>query len=152
MVKVVFDTVVFVRALLNRRSHWSRLVFDRGAAYRLLVSAETLQEALEVLRHPELVRRFSRLPGRDAGALIEVLRQADMVDIDLSSFPRVCRDLKDDKFLATAEVAVAGYLVSEDQDLLVLREFEGTAIVDAETFLGVLDQHGERGDAANANA
>lgn len=140
MVRVVFDTVVFVRALLNRRSQWSRLVFDRGANYRLLVSPETLQEALQVLHRPELVRRFTKFPGRDAAALIDLLHLAEVVDVDLGAFPRVCRDPKDDKFLATARAADAQYLVSEDEDLLVLREYEGRLIINAESFLGVLDQ------------
>ena len=50
------------------------------------------------------------------------------------------RDPKDDKFLATAVRAGADYLVSEDQDLLVLGEHEGVEIVDAVTFLRLIER------------
>ena len=35
---VIFDTVVFVRALLNPHSLWGRLVFDHYHEYRLIVT------------------------------------------------------------------------------------------------------------------
>jgi len=52
----------------------------------------------------------------------------------------VARDPNDDKILATASAAGADYLVSEDLDLLVLREYQGTRIVSAATFLGILER------------
>jgi predicted nucleic acid-binding protein len=39
----------------------------------------------------------------------------------VADIPQVTRDPKDDKFLATATAGEAGYLVSEDPDLLDLR-------------------------------
>lgn len=54
MIGVVFDTVVFVRALLNRKSHWARLVFERAQEYRLIVSSPVVREAVGVLQRPEL--------------------------------------------------------------------------------------------------
>ena len=59
------------------------------------------------------------------------------------NLPAMSRDAKDDKVLAVAQVAGADYLVSEDQDLLTLVEYEGTRIVDARTFLApLLDRSG----------
>jgi predicted nucleic acid-binding protein len=51
----------------------------------------------------------------------------------------VSRDPKDDVFLATAKAGHATYLVTEDNDLLVLGSYEGTRIVDAATFLRLLE-------------
>lgn len=50
------------------------------------------------------------------------------------------RDLKDDKFIATAAAAGAAYLVSEDQDLRVLQEYAVTKIVTCRQFLDVLER------------
>jgi len=47
--------------------------------------------------------------------------------------------LKDDIFLVAAAAAHADYLVSEDNDLLVLGEYAGVRIVDAATFLAILE-------------
>lgn len=134
MPKVVFDTVIFVRALINPRSVCGRLVF---AHYRLFVSQPVLLEVLEVLRRPELVSKFKALAGLDVARAIEVLSQAEVVDVP--AVPAIARDPKDDKFLATAASAAADYLVSEDEDLLVLRMHGETQIVNAAAFLRVLE-------------
>jgi len=145
MVRVVFDTVVFVRALLNRRSLWARLVFDRAGEYRLVVSPPVVREAVGVLRRPELVRRFSTLPGRDPAAVLALLDEADRADVGTGPIPPVARDPNDDVFLATARAGDAAFIVSEDKDLLVLEVYEGVRIVDAAAFLGVLDEVGDGG-------
>lgn len=139
-IRVVFDTVVFVRGLINPRGRWGVLLFDRAASYRLVVSPPTVLEALEVIGRPAVVRLFRPVPDRDAAAVGLLLAGAETVDLDLETMPRVSRDPKDDKFLATAVAGVAGYLVSEDRDLLVLEEHDGIVIVDAETFLRILDE------------
>ncbi len=138
MLKVVFDTVVLVRALINPHSVCGRLVFGYYARYRLFVSRAVVLEILEVLRRPELVSKFRALEGFDVTRAIELISQAEVVNVP--AVPAVARDPKDDKFLATAAAASADYLVSEDQDLLVLRTYEETRIVDALTFLRILEQ------------
>ncbi len=67
-----------------------------------------------------------------------LLGQAERVE--LTEIPAVARDPKDDKFLATAAVAGADYLVTEDDDLLVLGEYQGVKIVKAAAFLRILGQ------------
>ena len=139
MVRVVFDAVVFVRCLLNRHSLWGTLVFDRSADYRLVVSPPVLKEVLGVLHRPELVIRFSTLPGRDARAVLAILDGAEVVSLDEASIAPISRDPKDDKYPATAAAGDADFLVSEDNDLLVLGEYEGVRIVTAATFLTALE-------------
>jgi putative PIN family toxin of toxin-antitoxin system len=133
---VVFDTMVFVRALLNPYGIWGRLIHTYGDAYTLYLSQPVLHEIVEVLARPEIIRKY-QTRGRDPSALLAILSRVDLIELD--AIPAVCRDPKDDKFLATARAAGAQYLVSEDQDLLVLKEYEGTQIIDATTFLRILD-------------
>jgi putative PIN family toxin of toxin-antitoxin system len=140
VVKVVFDAVVFVRSLLNPRSIWGQLVFQHFTAYRLFVSQPVVMEILEVLNREELTSKFQRLPGRNRRTVISLISQAEVAEV--TATPAVSRDPKDDKFLATALAAQADYLVTEDQDLLVLREYQGIRIVTGHAFLNVL-RHGE---------
>jgi putative PIN family toxin of toxin-antitoxin system len=144
MLDVVFDTVVFVRSLINPYGAWGRLVFDR-AGYRLILSEPVLREIVEVLARPELRRKYRSVPSRDPVTLLATLSHATVVD--LTAIPAVSRDPKDDKFLATAAAAQADYLVTEDQDLLVLREYEGTRIITAPRFLYILDELEERAES-----
>jgi len=120
VVSVVFDTVVFVCGLINPYSFWGRLIFEHATAYRLGVSREVVTEVLEVIQRPRIVRKYRSVATRDMGAVLSLLGGAEVVDLD--EIPEVARDHKDDKFLATAGQAKAEYLVSEDEDLLVLGE------------------------------
>lgn len=143
MLRVVFDTVVFIRSLINPHSTYGDLVFAYYRRYRLFLSRPVLTEILEVLRRPELTRKYRRLRELDTRRVIDILKQAEVVNV--GEIPTVSRDPKDDKFLATARAAGAQYLVSEDKDLLDLEEYEGVKIVDVATFLRILKQR-ERGE------
>ena len=149
MIRVVFDTVVFVRALINPFGRWGRLLFEPSSAYRLVISPPVVSEVLVVIRRPEVVVLFRPHPGRDSAAVLALLADAESVEIDEATIPRVSRDPKDDKFLATARAGRAAFLVSEDDDLLVLEEYEGIRIVNAETFLRVLDECAATGNTGS---
>lgn len=138
MRRVVFDTVVFVRALINPRSHWGRLLFENSLQYRLFVSQQILIEILEVLQRPKMTAKFHTLFDRDIKRVLQIISQAEVVEI--SDIPKVSRDVKDDKFLATAKAANADYLISADRDLLDLKEYQGIKIITAEDFLNTIEQ------------
>lgn len=137
MLKVVFDTVIFVRSLINPLGKFGKVVFQYSSAYRLFVSKPVVIEILEVINRPEVTVLFRTLEKLDKKRVIEIISQAEVVEI--FDIPNVSGDTKDDKFLATAKAANADYLVSEDRDLLTLVEYEGTQIVNAETFLRILE-------------
>lgn len=139
MIRVVFDAVIFVRALLNRHSLWAALLFDRHDAYRVVFSRPIVEEIVGVLARPELTRRFSALPGRDVATVRRILADAELVQLTEGDIPAISRDRKDDKYPATAEVAGAAFVVTEDQDLLVLGVYGGVRIIDAATFLAILE-------------
>jgi uncharacterized protein len=137
MVRVVFDTVVFVRSLINPRGFAGRLVFDHASRYELVLSRPIVVEILEVLHRPELTRKFKRLGRLDLAEVLSLIDQAELVEVP--DVPAVSRDPKDDKFLATAKAGRASYVVSADKDLLDLGEYEGIKIVDLATFLAMLE-------------
>jgi putative PIN family toxin of toxin-antitoxin system len=140
MVRVVFDTVVFIRCLLNPRSIWGRLVIHYGHTYHLVLSEPVVAELLEVIERPEVKGKFRFLEEFGPRELLALLQDAEVVTV--GEIPSASRDPKDNKFLATATAARAAYLVSEDRDLLDLKDYEGVAIVNTATFLGLI----ERGD------
>lgn len=137
MVDVVIDTVVFVRSLINPRSIWGELVFRRRGRYRLLVSQGIIAELYEVMARPEIARKFRFVAADGPSAVRELIAEAVTVEPVILSWTG--RDPKDDKFIATAVAGGAAYLISEDRDLLDLDSYEGVAIVDTATFLGLLN-------------
>src|SRR5438105_4186019 len=50
MVRVVFDTVIFVRNLINPHSICGRLLVDHWQQYQLVLSRPVAEEILQVLR------------------------------------------------------------------------------------------------------
>lgn len=140
MLKAVFDTVVFVRTLLDSRSASGRLIFEYKSQYRLFLSPQLIEEILEVLGRKEIIDRFHLRQTDYHGAIKRLLKSMERAEIvELTDIRAVVRDPKDDKVLATAAEANADFLVSADRDLLDLKEYEGIKIVDAETFLKILE-------------
>lgn len=137
MPNVVFDTMVLVRGLINPRSVWGRLLFRMNDRYVLVFSQPLVIELMDVLRRPEVYGKFRALPGLDLRRVLQIVGQATWVDVE--NVPLVSRDPKDDKFLATAQAADADYLISEDEDLLVLGSHEGIPIIRAARFLSILE-------------
>src|SRR5215217_5344306 len=63
MLRVVFDTVVFVRALLNLRSVPGRVVFHYADRYQLILSTPLVVEILRVMARDEIVGKLQRRRG-----------------------------------------------------------------------------------------
>jgi putative PIN family toxin of toxin-antitoxin system len=136
---IVIDTVVFVRSLLNPHSAPGKLIFTHADEYRLILSAPIIREILEVLQRPEITRKIRFVAGMDIKRVLDLLSQAELVELP-ADIPQVSRDPKDDKFLATAILGEADYVISEDRDLLDLEEYQGIKVVDIATFLKLLNE------------
>lgn len=141
MLKVVFDTVIFVRALLNSRSFSGRLIHEHKGEYELFLAPPLIEEILEVLGRKEIIARFNLRQSDYPNAIARLLKSMNNAQIiEMGKIPAVSRDPEDDKFLATTQTAGAKYLVSADKDLLDLKEYKGIQIIDAGTFLKLLEE------------
>ena len=125
--RVVLDTSVVVSALVfeTGRLAWLRGAWRRGAI-RPLVSRDTVTELLRVLAYP----KFQLAAGEQEVLLADYLPFCTAVT--LGSVPRNmprCRDPHDLPFLALAAAGKAKYLVTGDEDLLVLRDRFRVAIL-----------------------
>ncbi len=120
--KVVLDTNVLVSALLKRDSVPGRLlqaVWD--GALDLVLSEELLTELRDVLRYPQIRRRLVA-NAIDVELFLELLPFFTIqVDLSGGKVPRP-RDAADAMVLATFVAGQAEWLVSGDQDLLVLAD------------------------------
>jgi uncharacterized protein len=135
--RVVFDTVILVRCLLDPYSWSGRLLFERNDAYEWVVSPEVVAEYLQVIRRPRLVNKYRSIEHRDLQAILAQIATATVVHP--THTPAVCRDPGDDKFLAVAKAGDARFIITEDTDLLDLANYEGVTIVTGQTFLRILD-------------
>lgn len=65
--------------------------------------------------------------------LVALLKETELIEITTSV--TACRDVKDNKFLELAVSGKADYIVSGDEDLLVLNPFRGIPILTPRNFL-----------------
>ena len=137
MIRAVFDTNVFLRALINPHSRCGRLLDEFADDYELVLSPAIVREVLDVLHRPRLRAKLPQITQLDIGRVIALFEQAMVVEPQ--DVPSISRDPDDDKFLACARLAEAGYLVTEDKDLLVLENYEGTRICQASEFITMLE-------------
>lgn len=138
--RIVLDTVILVRGLINPRSACGRITFDFVDAYLAIVSPSIVAEYLAVLWRPEVVRKYRGGSGRDSHSILDLIARATVVEPE--DTPAVCRDPEDDKFLAAARAGGARFIVTEDRDLLDIDVYEEVAIVTARSFLRILEEAG----------
>jgi putative PIN family toxin of toxin-antitoxin system len=129
--RCVFDTNVFISALLSPESK-PRLALDLASQRgKILLSFAVLAELNEVLSRKQF-RPY--VDEEDARRFLAVLtRESQWIDIDVEI--AACRDPKDDKFLSLAVSGHATHLVTGDSDLLSLHPFRGVQILQPGAFL-----------------
>jgi putative PIN family toxin of toxin-antitoxin system len=138
VLKVVLDTNQLVSSLLTGKGLQRKLVDAwRDRAYLLLLGPEQLDEIDEVLRRPKIARKY-RISAADRTGLLDLLR-SQAVLLPRGGQPGVCRDPDDDRLLGSAAAGGAELLVTGDKDLLSVGRFGGVEILDARSFLGVLE-------------
>jgi putative PIN family toxin of toxin-antitoxin system len=137
MVRAVFDTNVFLPALINPHSRCGRLLDEFADDYELFLAPAIVREMVEVLHRPRLRAKFPQIAQLDVAHIIALFERAQV--IEPQNVPPVSRDPQDDKFLACARAARAGYLVTEDQDLLVLEEYNGVRVCRPAEFIALLE-------------
>lgn len=136
--RAVLDTVVFVRALINPKGRWGRLLFDLADRYVIVLSPDIIREIVAVLYRPSLRRRFPQMadPPR-LDRVLGLLEEAEVVEP--KERVSVCRDPADDKFFACALAGGADYIVTEDEDILDVGEYRGVETITAERFITLLE-------------
>jgi len=130
-VRVVFDTNVLFSAFVSH-GVCAGLYEECMVRERIVVSPEILEELREKLQTK------ARLSQEEAGEVVDaVFSDADVVPAEPLVFP-VCRDPDDDMVLATALSADADAIVTGDEDLLVLKQFEGILILSPRDCLALI--------------
>lgn len=136
--RLVLDTNVIVSAVLAPGGKPRRCLERALGSDLLVLTDETRAEMLDVLHRPRL-QRFVVASERD-GVLARVAARS--VRVGPSERITACRDPKDDKFLDAAVAGRVDYLVSGDEDLLVLNPFRGIPILRPAAFLEAVEVSG----------
>jgi hypothetical protein len=131
--KVVIDTNIWISyligGLLNELDEWIL-----SGKVKIVVSEQMLKELSEVIRRPKFKSIFTAERVKELFALLDnyavVVSPMQRVDI--------CRDPKDNFLLEVALEGQVDYLVTGDDDLLVMDSSRGTRILSPADFRKVL--------------
>ena len=130
MQRAVIDTNTWISGLVwtgaPRRAIELVLRRELGCA----TSGELVAELRRVLSYPRIEKVLTQRSLTAADLVEQIGLVSDLVVAPALPKP-VCRDPDDDAILACALAAQADLIVSGDQDLLVLRAFEGIPILTA---------------------
>jgi hypothetical protein len=134
--RVVLDTNVLISAVLlpyGKPFACLNWVLDNAT---LIASRELLDELESRLARPKFMKYVDESRRRAVMADLGL----SAVQVELTGTVKICRDPDDDKLLEIAALGRADCLVTGDQDLLVLSQFQGIPIVTPARFLEVLPQ------------
>ncbi len=138
MIRAVIDTNVLIRYLIRP-----------GAATRALVESFWVSGRFEMVTAPALIAELEDVLARpriralvqpeEAAVLMAAIRSlARLIAVDLDAVPAYTRDPKDDRFVACAIAGNAHFLVTEDQDILLLDSLSDVRMVTPYAFVELL--------------
>ena len=128
--RVVFDTNVLYSALAAKG--FCEEVLDEAAGDCVLVWSQAMRKELETV----LARRYKIGPATQA-ALAAYIDLCEFVEPERLP-KRACRDKSDDVVLGTALAGKAEVIVTGDNDLLIMKEYQGVRIISPRQFLDLL--------------
>lgn len=149
---VIFDTVALVQSAINPKGPARKCLayFEQGKI-SIAVSRDTLAEVKDVLSRPYIRQRYEHITDELVAALAELLSYRGIYVRNVGKHFTYPRDPDDEPYLNLAIEVSADYLISRDNDLLDLmnwnqeagREFQQRfrflKIVTPEEFLQVME-------------
>jgi putative PIN family toxin of toxin-antitoxin system len=122
--KVILDTNLWISFLISKDYSFLDNFIEKGKI-KLIFSEELFSEFISVTERPKLKKYFAE---DDVKHLIRLIDKYGIL-INVSSKKSICRDLKDNFLLNLAVDSLADYLVTGDNDLLVIKKIQKTRII-----------------------
>jgi len=137
VLRAVLDANVYVSAFVRPEGPPGQIVerFLRDQAFELVLSAEIVEEVLQALAYPKVLKA-ARTKVEPELWFEDILMLAEFV-ADQPIEP-VSEDRDDDKYIAAAIEGRASFVVSGDPDLLDMKEHAGVRMVNPRAFLDLL--------------
>jgi len=132
MLNAVLDVDILISATLWKGNSYQILHAAKEGKVQLTTSLEILQEFIEVISRP----KFGLTQQQVEGAVKQIITISAIIEPAMKIHPS--RDSDDDKFLACGASGKGDYIVSEDNDILVLRNQFPIPIISAKEMIPIL--------------
>jgi putative PIN family toxin of toxin-antitoxin system len=131
--RIIIDTNLWISFLItndfNKLDH-----FLNSDKYLVVFSDELFDEFLEVVHREKFARYFNDL---NIKILVEIINEKALF-VKVFSIVNVCRDVKDNFLLSLAIDGEVDYLITGDNDLLILKYYQKTSILTINDFISTL--------------
>lgn len=148
MLRAVLDANVVLSALIRPEGPpgpvLRRLLKER--AFQLVISPAIAAELRRSVRYPR-IRKHLPASAAELEAWISSLELIAEVVEGRTTIPAATADPDDDKYVVAELEGRADFIVSGDEHLLALGDYEGVRVVNPRVFLRVLERQVPRADA-----
>jgi len=131
--RVILDTNLWISFLISDKLEFIDQLIETNKL-KLLFSEESVEEFIDVVSRPKFKKYFSK---KDIEKTLKLFDEFGLL-INVSSNLNVCRDPKDNFLLNLAVDGKSDYLISGDEDLLILKTIETTKILSLSEFINDL--------------
>ncbi len=122
--KIIVDTNIWISFLIGKTLKGLQNYIDNKTVI-IITCEEQMQELNLVFEKPKIKKYFT---SEQIVEFFELLDESS-VNVDLKTKTDICRDLKDNYLLSLAIDSNADFLITGDNDLLVLRCIENAKII-----------------------
>jgi putative PIN family toxin of toxin-antitoxin system len=131
--KLVLDTNIYISAYYwggNSQKIIGRII---NGVDELFISNEILEEISEVMARPKF-----KTEQKTIDEYIETIEKNCKKVLTEGKIKGICRDTDDDDKLECGKVCNADYIITGDDDLLVLEKFETIKIITPKEYLAII--------------
>ena len=141
-ISAVLDTNVLISGLVADQG-FPRQILDAWleGRFTLVTSFYLVEEVTHVLTYPRIAGHL-QLGDAELAAILAALLSRAKVTLGQLRLPGATRDSKDDAVVACAVEGKADYIVSGDQDLLALGEYESIRVMTPRQFVEIIAGQG----------
>jgi putative PIN family toxin of toxin-antitoxin system len=135
--RIVLDTNVLVAAFATQGL--CHAVFELCLDQQQIITSDEILRELGAALEKKL-----KVPPQIANGTLEFMREHALIHRIESPYEKIARDSKDDHVLALAKEGAADYIVTGDEDLLTLGQYEGIPIIQPREFWQIMKKEENR--------
>ena len=139
-IRAVIDTNVFVSGIISTIGSTRKILeLAKKEVFKIVTSISINREILEVLHRENIYNKYN-LNEDIIDDIAAFLYEGTILTEDSYRISKITKDPDDNKFIGCGIEGEADYIVSGDDHLLSLKSYKGIQIVNADSFLKVLEK------------
>ncbi|HHT9137149.1 MAG TPA: putative toxin-antitoxin system toxin component, PIN family [Candidatus Wunengus sp. YC60] len=139
MPKAVLDSTVLISAFLAKTGVSAELLHKaKNGGFDICLAEEILEEVQRALLQYQKIRKRYHYLDQTVIQYVQTLRMVARLITEIPLIEVVDSDPNDNMVVACALKAQADYIVTRDNDLLSLKNYEDIKMVTPEKFIGIL--------------